>query len=347
MKKQLLILLLQFIFAGPVNSQSFTVDDLIKLSSVSPKLLDNHLKREGFSNIRHWIDYDLRKISFYEKIKTAKRDSLTGRVVELYKKGGIRYLEFHTPSFTEYLDGHRRLVKAGFFHDEKKELTQTGNKIYQKKNMVVLATTSSTDDIIQYNFQLTVNEYPNPSSIRYAEDLLKFNSHEYLAGFFGEKNVKKDLFYFSEKELKSCTVLFGNSNRQAVFVWNDEENLRDLSYILVSNIISTVSAEKFNQVLGLNKWELENGIYSGMSIKELLKLNQKDFEIYGSLSEKAFMIKQENEGKIDFKKVAVMLSCNNCNDDKLLKNSAVKAFDIAEENLPMYVYHIIIYSDKQ
>lgn len=347
MKKLLLIPFMQLIFAGPANSQSFTLDDLLKLSSVSPKQLDNHLKREGFTNTRHWMDYDLRKISFYEKIKTAKRDSLTGRIVDLYNKDATKYFEFHTPSYAEYLDGHKRLLKAGFFHDEKKELTQTDAKLYQKKNMTVLAMTSTAEGVLQYSFQLAVKEYPNPASIRHAEDLLKFTSHEYLAGFFGEKNVKKDFYYFSDKELKKCTVLFGNSSKQAVFVWDDEENLRDLSYILVSNVIPTVNSEKFNEVIGLNKWELENGIYSGMSVKELLKLNQKDFEIYGSRSEKAFMIKQENSGKIDFKKIAVMMSCNNCNDDRLLKNSAVKAQDIADDNLPMYVYHIILYSAKQ
>lgn len=346
MKKQLLIFLLQIIFAGPAIGQSFTIDDLIKLSSVSSKLLNNHLKREGFSNIRHWMDFDLQKISFYEKISTAQNDSLSGRVVDFYKKDSIQYFQFYTPSYTEYLDGHKRLLKAGFFHDEKKELTQTGTKLYQKKNMTILAMTNTDDGVLQYSFQLAVKEYPNPASIRHAEDLLRFTSYEYLAGFFGEKNVKKDFFYFSEKELKSCTVLFGNSNRQAVFVWDDEENLRDLSYILVSNIMPTINSEKFNEVLGLNKWELENGIYCGMSIMELLKLNQKDFEIYGSRSEKAFMVKQENSGRLDFKKTAVMLSCNNCNGDRLFNRPAVNALEIAGENLPMYVYHLILFSAK-
>lgn len=346
MKKLLLILLMQLIFACTANSQSFTVDDLLDLTNVSSKFIDNKLKKDGFFATRFWMDDDLQKTSFYEKIKTKKRDSLTGRSVELYKKDGAKYYEFHTPSYAEYLDGHRRLVRAGFFHDEKKEMTQESPKLYQRKNITVEATTGMMDDNLQYSFRLELKDYPNPASIRHAEDLLKFTSHEYLAGFFGEKNVKKDFYYFSDKELKSCTVLFGNSSKQAVFVWDDEENLRDLSYILVSNVIPTVSSKKFNEVLGLNEWELENGIFSGMSIKELLKLNQKDFEIYGSQSEKAFMIKQENNGKIDFKKTAVMLSCNNCNDDRLFNKSAVRALDIAEENLPMYVYHIIIYSAK-
>jgi hypothetical protein len=187
---------------------------------------------------------------------------------------------------------------------------------------------------------------PHPDSVRYAEDLLKFNSHEYLVSFFGTSNVKKDLYYFTEKELKKCSVLFGNSSRQAVFVWKDEDNLCDLSFILVSNIIPTVSAEKFNGVVLINEWRLDNGIHPGMSIKELLKLNEKDFEIYGNQSAQAFMIKPGNSGKIDFKKTAIMLSCNNCNNERLLNVPAVSAIDVAEENLPMYVYYFIMYPSK-
>ena len=347
MRRLLLIFLLQLFFASVAYSQSFTVDDLLKLASVSSKQADNYLRKNGFSATRYRMEEGLQKTSFPEKIKTQKKDSLTGRSIYLYKKSGSRYFDFHIPSFNEFLDGHRRLIKAGLFHDEKKDISQAGSKLYQKKNITVWATTSIIDNSLQYSFRLELREYPNPAGIRHAEDLLKFNSHEYLAGFFGEKNVKKDFYYFSDKELKKCTVLFGNSNRQAVFVWDDEENLRDLSYILVSNVIPTVSAEKFKDALGLNKWELENGIYSGMSIKELLKLNEKDFQIYGSQSEKAFMVKQENSGRLDFKKTALMLSCNNCNDERLFNRPVINALEIAGENLPMYVYHIIIFSAKR
>ena len=253
------------------------------------------------------------------------------------------YFAFHTPFLNEFLDGQKKIIEKGFNYSKRKEPGKSDSFFFQKRNLRIETKTGFDEDMMLYTFLVQKKEMPAPSSIRYAEDLLKFNSHEYLVSFFGEKNVKKDLYFFSEKELKSCSVLFGNSSRQAVFVWDDEDNHCDLAYILVSNVIPTVSAKKFDGVLKNNEWEMKNGVYSGMSIKELLKLNEKDFEIYGSQSKLSFMIKPESSGKIDFKKASIVLSCNNCNDDKLFNNLAVKAQAVKEENLPMYVYHIILY----
>ena len=80
-----------------------------------------------------------------------------------------------------------------------------------------------------------------------------------------------------------------------------------------------------------------------MAIKELLKINEMDFDIYGNASELAFMVKPGENGKIDFKKTAVMLSCNNCYDNKMFNQKVVSALDVAKANLPMYVYDVIIY----
>ena len=142
-----------------------------------------------------------------------------------------------------------------------------------------------------YTFLLKKKELPLPATIQHAEDLLNFDSHEYLVGFFGAANVKKDYYYFSEKELKKCSVLFGNTSRQAVFIWDDEDNYSQLSYVLISNIIHTLNAKKFDGFIGINEWNLTNGVYPGMGLKELLKINAEDFEIYGNNSELAFMAK--------------------------------------------------------
>ena len=80
-----------------------------------------------------------------------------------------------------------------------------------------------------------------------------------------------------------------------------------------------------------------------MDIKELLRLNQMDFNIYGNSSELAFMVKPAKTGKIDFKKTAVMLSCNNCDDIKIFNKEEVSALDVARKDLPMYVNDVILY----
>jgi len=343
MKRLLLILILQNFAIGRAHSQSFTVDDLITLASLPPKNIDRFMDKNGFSFFSSNVDSNLMVARFIEKVKAKRKDTQAKRSLELYKKDDTRYFSFHTSSLREYLDGERRLIKTGFFYDDKKDVSKETSMLFQKRNITIQAISEIKDDIPQYNFLLQQKEIPDPATIKYAEDLLRFNSHEYLVSFFGEKNVTKDLYFFSEKKLKKCSVLFAGSSRQAVFVWEDENNLDSLSYILVTNIIPTVGAERFKGVISNNQWQFQNGIHAGMAIKELLKLNEKDFEIYGNESELAFMIKPENNGKIDFRKTAIMLSCNNCNNDRLFNKPLIRALDVARENLPMYVYDIIIY----
>ena len=151
------------------------------------------------------------------------------------------------------------------------------------------------------------------------------------------------MYYFSEKELKKCSVLFSGTRYQVVFVWGDEKNLKDLLYILVPHSLPTAGAEKKNSVTGNNEWQFRNGIYPGMDLKELLRLNEMDFNIYGNASELAFMVKPGVNGKIDFKKTAVVLNCENCDDLKIFSQHEVSALDIAKKNLPMYVNDVIIY----
>jgi hypothetical protein len=151
------------------------------------------------------------------------------------------------------------------------------------------------------------------------------------------------MYFFSEKELKKCSVLFGGTRRQAVFVWADENNLNKLSYILVTNVLPTEGAEKNNPLIGNNEWQFKNGIHPGMAIKDLLKINEMDFDIYGNKSELAFMVKPTVNGRIDFKKTAIMFSCSSCYDNKIFDQPVVSALDVAKANLPMCVYDVIIY----
>ena len=163
---------------------------------------------------------------------------------------------------------------------------------------------------MKYTFIL--KERKLPSTVKYAEELLQFDSHEYLASFFGAQNVKKDMYYFSEKELKKCSVLFSGTKYQVVFVWGDEDNLNDLLYILVPHVLPTAGAGNNQPSTGNSEWQFKSGIYAGMNIKSLLLLNETDFNIYGSESELAFMVKPVDKGKINFKNTAVMLSCSSC-----------------------------------
>lgn len=343
MKRLLLILTLQCFAFVSAYSQSFTVNDLIALTTMPSKNIDRFMGKNKFLRNNNRADDNLMQTSFIEKGKPKKKDERTERSVDIYQKDGVNYYILHTSLLFEYLDGQRRLIKEGFFYDHTIDVPKDSSMLFQKKNLSIQAICGMKDSVAEYTFVLQEKQMPDISEIRHAEDLLIFTSHELLVSFFGDKNVKKDLYYFSENQLKKCSVLFGSSSHQVVFVWNDENNLTGLAYILVSNVMPTLSAAKNNEVFSNNEWRLQNGIYAGMSIKELIKINENDFEIYGNSSELAFMVKPGEKGNVDFTKTAVMLSCKRCNTDRIFDKLTVRARDIAKENLPMFVFDIIIY----
>ncbi len=342
MKKFLFILVLQNFAAGKINSQSFDVDDLIRLPTLSQKSLDHLMAKNHFLSSGSAMDSASAK-TWFEQIKAKSKYINTKRSIDIYSSGESRFFSFHTMSLNNYVDGQHSLIKAGFVYNDKKDATKDSNILYQKKNVRVQAIKELKDSITQYTFLLEEKKIPDGETIKYAEDLLRFTSHEYLVSFFGANNISKDLYFFSEKQLRKCSVLFMGSSMQAMFVWGDEDNLDSLSYVLVSNIIPTIAAKKLSGVTNINQWQFKNGIYPGMSINALLQLNGEDFKIYGNPSDLAFMVKSNSSGKIDFTKTAVMLSCNNCNADRVFAKPVIGAMEIVKRNLPMYVYDIIIY----
>jgi hypothetical protein len=300
------------------------------------------MNKRGFAISSSKPGYDSTEISFaVKKVKAGKQNNVSTRAVDICLSNDSKYFTLYTSSPDEYLDGMRSLIKSGFFYDDKKDVSKEEAILFQKGNITIQASSLDHDGTPQYVFKLKIKKIP--STVKYAEDLLQFDSHEFLVSFFGENNVKKDLYYFSEKELNKCSVLFSGTKYQVVFVWKDEDNLNDISYILIPRVLPTAGAEKDNAITENNEWQFKNGIYPGMNIKELLMLNEMNFDIYGNKSELAFMVKPEESGKIDFKKTAVTLSCSSCRDIKMFNQNVVSALDVAKKDIPMYVNDVIIY----
>ena len=345
MKKVLLILILQNFAASVAHCQSFSVDELITLSNLPSNNIDHFMRKKGFVLSGSISDSVTMRAGFIQKLKSNKKDIETKRSIDIYIKNDAKCFTLHTSVLNEYIEGQRRIIKSAFIYDTLKDMSKASSMLFQKDNITIMATREVRDSIMQYSFELKQKSIP--SSLKYAEDLLQFDSHEFLVSFFGEQNVKKDLYYLSEKELKKCSVLFSGTPRQAVFVWGDEINLNNLAYVIVSNVLPTEGAKKINPLSGNNEWQLKNGIYPGMAIKDLLKINEMDFDIYGNKSELAFIVKPNEYGKIDFKKTAVMLSCHGCFDNKIFNQKLVSALDVAKANLPMLVFDVVIYSSSR
>jgi hypothetical protein len=322
---------------------SIVVDDLLNLANVSPKGFDSYLEKKGFSIKRRSLRENQMAYSYYEKetTKPAVGNSLASRRIDVYKKTDTWFINFHTSSLPEYEMARKRLKKMNMFWSGQ-DADTLSPLLFQRLTLTVLATIDSAETGEAYSIQVRKKELPAPASIQYAEDLLGFDSHEYLVSFFGSNNVKKDKYYFSDTESKNCSVLFPNTSDQAVFIWDDEGNYRKLSYILISGLLSTPGATHFTGSFGQNRWMLKNGIYPGMRIGDLLKLNANDFEFFGKESEYTYMVEPKVTGNINFKWIGVGLNCFNCDQSEVLDHAKVRATDAVKNELSLHVSYIML-----
>lgn len=340
MNRILFILVTALIITGRASGQSFSVRDLLSLSHLQKNEITHFMYKNGFVPDKGDDVPDSVQTRFISRISNKKK-SYSDATIDLYQQTGCKFFVLYTTSPDDYLDGRRSLVKSDFIYDKQREMKRDSSVLFQKANVSVLASTQTIDSVTKYVFKLKEKDVPD--SIKYAEQLLQFDSHEFLTNYFGEKNVAKDLFYFSQNELKKCSVLFSGTPYQAAFVWGNETNLNNLSYVIISNVLPTKQGEKNGVVDRNNAWKLENGIHSGMALRDLLKLNGGDFYIYGNKSDLAFMVKPSDDGKIDFKKTAIMFRCDNCYDNPIFDQAEISALDIVKANLPLKVFDIIIY----
>jgi hypothetical protein len=340
MKRLLLILILLNIAATKIYSQSFSVRDLITLSAMAPANINHFMYKNGFI-LNSYNAVSDSVTSYIQKFTTRKsqRDSL--KSIDLYEQHNSKYFVFHTSSVSEHLDGRRSLIKSKFVYNQSQDINKDSFMLFEKDNKSIESLKQMKDTIGFYTFTLRIRKMPD--SIAYAEDLLQFDSKEFLVSFFGANNVNNDLYYFSEKELQKCSVLFSGSSHQAVFVWKDQDNLCDLSYVIISNVLPTKGAQQRASVIGNNDWKFHSGIYWNMPVRDMLRLNQMDFYLYGNKSELAFMVKPEITGKIDFKKTGIMFSCKDCFDNEIFNQDEVSALDVAKARLALSIFDIIIY----
>ena len=80
-----------------------------------------------------------------------------------------------------------------------------------------------------------------------------------------------------------------------------------------------------------------------MNIRDILKLNEMDFYIFGEKSDLSYMAEPEITGKINFKKTGVMFSCPDCLDSEIFNQPEISALDIAKAKIPLHVFDVVIY----
>ena len=332
-----------FLIVCNLHSQEYSAKDFLYASSLSSKKLGNYLSKKNFTPGGSRTQNDIMVNIYILKPRKSKKkkDTLNiTRSIETFYTENSSSFTYITSLKDEYTESLEELKAAGFFCGNEKD---TANILFQKKNISVLANmVIENDDDTLYSIAISQQELPLPENIQFAEDLLQFYSHEYLVSVFGSVNVVRDLYYFSEKEVAKCSVLFPKTSRQAVFIWEDNLNLCKPAYLIIGGNMNAGSISSYDGVIGENVWNSKEGIYSGMTINSLMKLNGNSFKFYGKNSESPYMIVPEKTGAINFKTNRVVLGCLNPSGSRLLNNATIGADEILSDNLGLYVYMMMI-----
>jgi hypothetical protein len=339
MKRAILLILSYWLFTA-VNAQEFTATELLSLSSLPPQKFDNAISKKGFAKDMFTDRYRYEALVHIYQQKT-KAENQPVRYAEKYEKGKEQFLVFKTSSLQEFHDIKLKLKQDGFFYAA--DSLQNGKEIlFQKKNIVVAASRviENTDTLYVFRFENKV--LPAPSSVRFADDLLQFDSHQHLVTIFGTGNVLKDVYYFNNNELSNCSVLFPNSSRQAVFIWKDEENLTGLASLIVGGGLRVGDDLNNTSHVVENSWMLRNGIHPNMSLKKLLEMNETDFGVYGKESPYFMKVMPDSSGALNFKDISVVLGCLNCSGTRTMDGDSFSAEAAVERNLSLHVLMVIL-----
>ena len=336
------------VFTLTVNGQVEPGIEITDAITVPKQKFDSYISKKNFafSGTTYQTDTISREYNFSTNIKNKFKDSVQAtieRTLTTYSTKEDFSFTYHTSSKNEYRQIRNGLIKAGFYTNQANDTVLDKKILYQSKDMTVFISFQQVDDTLgDYSFTARKQAMPKPKEIEYAEDLIVFDSHEYLKFYFGENNVRKDIYYLSDTKIGKCSVLFPNSDRQVVFLWGDELNNRKLNKIYIGGQLMAEGSLEYDKNVAQNIWRLRNGIHSGMSLYALRLLNDAAFNFNAGNSANSGMVFTDSTGKVNFKAESIMLGCMNCNDNRYLRQKVLNSDDAIAEERILFVHTIIL-----
>jgi hypothetical protein len=290
------------------EAQSLNIKELTALSELLPEKQEQQLKKKGFTKIAPTPNNSFA----YIKIPMHKDSQRLEQPIQYFKisRDGARIETiYQTTSLDDFLLLEKELKITGF----KYHPISDNNKLvlFQKENLTFERADNLIDSVPYFGLKMNMLKMPKSKDFLYLEDHFVFNSHEFLTTLYGKQNVKSDVFRFSATGTRKCTVIFPNTDRQAIFLWDDEINLRGIHSIIVGELSAGVTSNT-NQVT-LSTWRSKQGIYCGMSLKDLEQRNASPINFYNWPAEHAGIVSNNNnKGIINFEKIKMIFSCMNC-----------------------------------
>ena len=334
--------------ATMANGQQLSADKLLDMLSVTVAKLESQLlnKRYHSSGTELYGDTAIKTYQYYPVIKKSKKmqtDSVSRKLLRSVLKETFT-LTYQTTSSAEYTGIIEALKKDGFYCEYEKDSTIIpASYFYQHEDYTAGASIKEVDSRAWYSITFYKKILPVDKDLHYAEDLLEFTSHEYLVYYFGEKNVKKDIYYFAGNDIVKCSVLFINTKRQVIFIWKDGLNRRKLDNQLFGGQHKLKSQQDPDKYMPENSWALKSGVHAGMPLFELRAMNEKNIAFCGGDAVNPGLVFPESAGKVDFKNADVILGCMNCSDDKFLSTKVMYADKAMQDGRILFVLTIVLY----
>jgi hypothetical protein len=337
-----LSLVLIYTLLGYCVFAQVSLKDITGLLELNPNKLESHLQKKGFK--RSFLP-DNNAIG-YSQSKFDKKDSIEiYRNFEILNHADNPGLLYSTSSKEEWLSFMNEMRMGGFHFIEPGDTCKT--MLYQKEEWLMSCTRKMIDTTWMYSIQANKKMIPDARNIGYAEDLLTLNAHEYLVAAFGKSNVKTDSFMFSQTMTSKCSVIFPNTSHQAIFIWKDQDNLRDISFIIIGEQMHNESNKNVNTVM-LSRWRSSQGLYCGMSLKEVQNLNKQPFSFYNWRTESAGFLAPSNKGEINFSRIMPVFNCMNCSFLYVDQSRDIIGSDYSlGENQKVYVASYVVLPEKE
>lgn len=334
------------VIAAPAGmAQVLSFDNLLTTTSLQQPKFDLYIFKKGFLPAGKSQHGDTIITQYtYRKVITKKGkpvDTIMRQLKRVSFKNNFS-IDYFTTSQEECSAIKEKMIAAKFYCNEAADSLDAPALLYQSNDVTISTSMSLIDSVPTYSFLLYQKIFPQPEDIYYADDLLNFSSHEYLVYYFGEKNVKKDIYFLSGNEMTKCSVLFSNTPRQVVFIWMDEINRLGIANLLFGGQQRLKSTMESNNFIGESNWLFKSGIRAGMTLYELRNLNGNDFKFYGGNSANSGSIIPENGGKLDFNKEDIILGCVNCRDEKYASSKILNADDALADGRIVFVLSVIL-----
>lgn len=346
--KKLLLLTFFYLSVPIMYGQPLTAQKLLEIFNVPAAKFDDWAAKKRFQFLFNTKNEDtlIKHYSFKSPVKKGKVIDSVQRALFCQEFGKDFQLIYQTISESEFLALINEFKSIGFYCNMEGEPTKH-NLYYQHKDFTIKTYKELKDSFIFYTLQMHEQDFPDPQEIVFADDLLHFPSHEYLVHYFGEDNVKKDFYVFSGNELVNCSVLFSNTPRQAVFLWKDEINRKDIDDVLFGSqqkLKSNVGSSKF---VAESEWRFKSGVHPGMTLYELRILNGDDLRFYAGNSMKPGAVITGNKGKLDFYKEEIILGCVNCNDTGFGRSETLTADEALADGKILFVFSVALNADAR